>query len=256
MNDTPTTKICNRCKVAKPLTDFSFRKRSKDGYQRGCKACAKAHYQATREQCLARQKAHRQAHPEKRAALQKAYRAAKKAQKMTVIQAPSEPPVEKRCGNCGIMQPLQNFTSNKSGLYGFSSRCRACAKLYYHANRTQLAQKEKVYREANKVKMLEQQKLYRLANPEKARVRNRKRRAQKQLAEGSYTFAEWSAKLALYKGRCHWCHKKIKGTPHADHVIALSKGGTNYIDNIVPSCAKCNTSKGAKTPLEFAGRLF
>jgi len=28
-----------------------------------------------------------------------------------------------------------------------------------------------------------------------------------------------------------------------EHIIPLSKGGTNYIDNIVPACRFCNLSK-------------
>lgn len=33
---------------------------------------------------------------------------------------------------------------------------------------------------------------------------------------------------------------------HNDHYIPISRGGRNSLDNIVPSCAKCNLSKGGK----------
>lgn len=39
---------------------------------------------------------------------------------------------------------------------------------------------------------------------------------------------------------------------HLDHVDPLSKGGTDTEANIVPACAHCNLSKGAKTLAEWA----
>lgn len=99
-------------------------------------------------------------------------------------------------------------------------------------------------------------KLYKSRYPEKVSARDARRRARKVQAEGSYTAAEFVAKLKLYKRHCHWCTKKIEGRPHADHLIALAIGGSNDISNIVPSCARCNLSKGAKLPHEFMGRLL
>jgi 5-methylcytosine-specific restriction endonuclease McrA len=32
---------------------------------------------------------------------------------------------------------------------------------------------------------------------------------------------------------------------HIDHMVPLSKGGTYDIENLVPSCRKCNLDKGA-----------
>lgn len=40
---------------------------------------------------------------------------------------------------------------------------------------------------------------------------------------------------------------------HLDHVEPLSKGGADVEANIVPACAHCNLSKGAKTLAEWAG---
>jgi hypothetical protein len=59
-----------------------------------------------------------------------------------------------------------------------------------------------------------------------------------------HTAEEWDAKLIEYDGLCAYCGES--GTTK-DHVIPLSRGGDNTIDNIVPACRLCNSSKGAKT---------
>lgn len=73
----------------------------------------------------------------------------------------------------------------------------------------------------------------------------RKRRAIQMKAEGSHTLAEWLNCKAGHAYLCAICgdiEPNIKLT--ADHIIPLSKGGTNYITNIQPLCRSCNSRKG------------
>jgi len=45
------------------------------------------------------------------------------------------------------------------------------------------------------------------------------------------------------KGRvCWWCGRPATTV---DHVLALVLGGTSDLANLVPSCARCNYSRGA-----------
>ena len=60
---------------------------------------------------------------------------------------------------------------------------------------------------------------------------------------GNFTPQEWQEKLRLFDNKCVYCGKKDNKLT-IDHVVPLSLGGRNTIENIVPACAWCNTSKG------------
>jgi HNH endonuclease len=52
--------------------------------------------------------------------------------------------------------------------------------------------------------------------------------------------------------RCTYCGEKTgPGNFHRDHIIPRSRGGNGSEDNRAPACARCNLSKGAKTPEEW-----
>lgn len=79
-----------------------------------------------------------------------------------------------------------------------------------------------------------------------------RRRARLLAAEGEFTKAEWEALLAKFDA-CPDCRvpwEKIRILPGhksaitVDHVLPLSKGGSNRIDNIRPLCYSCNSRKG------------
>jgi 5-methylcytosine-specific restriction endonuclease McrA len=82
-------------------------------------------------------------------------------------------------------------------------------------------------------------------NPNKRRLIRKpvdaRRRARLKGAVGLFTQAEWNNLIEVYQHRCYYCKKKTKLT--VDHIIPLSKGGTNFISNIIPACIHCNSSK-------------
>jgi len=61
---------------------------------------------------------------------------------------------------------------------------------------------------------------------------------------------------AKTSGLCVYCGQALTtkaGQPnsfHADHVLSVKKGGSDDIANLIPSCATCNSKKGAKTVIE------
>jgi hypothetical protein len=50
------------------------------------------------------------------------------------------------------------------------------------------------------------------------------------------------------EGKCHHCAGQLLYDEpwHIDHVIPLSKGGSNDKSNLVLSCVRCNLEKGSK----------
>jgi len=49
---------------------------------------------------------------------------------------------------------------------------------------------------------------------------------------------------------CTYCGKKDVEL-HCDHIIPISKGGSNAMHNLTTSCADCNLSKGSKSIAEW-----
>lgn len=72
-----------------------------------------------------------------------------------------------------------------------------------------------------------------------------KRRARLAASGGSYTQTEWLWLCALYDHRCVRCG--VDGSLSVDHVVPLSKGGRNTIDNLQPLCRSCNSRKHTQT---------
>lgn len=88
-------------------------------------------------------------------------------------------------------------------------------------------------------------KLYRQANPAKTAAWKNNRRAREMNAEGSFTDKQWSDLKEKNGFKCALCRKETRLT--VDHIIPLSKGGSNYIENIQPLCMPCNSRKSVKT---------
>lgn len=65
---------------------------------------------------------------------------------------------------------------------------------------------------------------------------------------GSHTFGEWENLKAQYNWTCPCCLKRepeIKLTK--DHIVPVSVGGSDNIENIQPLCAHCNFKKHLKS---------
>lgn len=71
-----------------------------------------------------------------------------------------------------------------------------------------------------------------------ASLRNSRKRAN----GGKHTWAEWQLTQWIFSGKCFYCDEPTDRMTR-DHVIPVSKGGTDWIENIVPACLPCNSKK-------------
>jgi 5-methylcytosine-specific restriction endonuclease McrA len=82
-------------------------------------------------------------------------------------------------------------------------------------------------------------------NPLAIRAIANRRRARKRSAPGKpYTAAEFLVLCETASWQCSYCPAILDiVTVQADHIIPLSRGGSNGIENIAVSCGPCNRSK-------------
>jgi 5-methylcytosine-specific restriction endonuclease McrA len=133
----------------------------------------------------------------------------------------------KRCRLCGRDKPADQFLAGKAKKP--SSACAACRKARSDQHR---------------------RKYYASLPTDKRHTLTQRRRAEEYGTE----HVEYSrtAIFARWLWKCAYCGNRAE---HLDHVVPLSKGGADVESNMVPACAPCNLSKGAKS-LEEWSRTF
>ena len=119
---------------------------------------------------------------------------------------------------------------------------------WYKKNQERMREYKRAYYHSHPEVTQKAGRKWEAANPDKRRAIDRRRRARKQNAEGSFTEQEWQDLKAHYNYTCLRCGKSEPDILlTVDHVIPLEKRGSNYISNIQPLCGSCNGAKGTKS---------
>jgi len=100
---------------------------------------------------------------------------------------------------------------------------------------------------------------WKLNNPDKVKDYSHRKSIRKRNAKckGTHTYAEWQSLKLAYDFTCPLCNRKepkIKLTK--DHIIPISKDGSDDISNIQPLCAACNASKGNKIDSRYNTKII
>ena len=189
--------------------------------------------------------------------------------------------VTKQCSKCKAWKDIGEFSIEKSSKDGHARWCGKCKKEYREVNKERLKQwfktryledkdrllaMGKSWRERNKERLKnlvtswraknsernsENQRRWRKENPQAHSVHERNRRARKRDAFGEHSAEQITDLYLKQRGRCAACDSMLHDEYHADHIYALSIGGSNDILNIQLLCQNCNLVKHAKDPIRF-----
>ena len=151
----------------------------------------------------------------------------------------------RRCYICKKIKLLNfdNFYHHRTGGYGFDYRCKSCLTIKFSRPQSKKYLKE-YWRKLSK----EKRQIYTKRGHLNRYVREKN-------ALGKFTMEQWGSLLDQHNHKCALCFKKEpfigQRVDHLtiDHIIPLSKGGTNFIENIQPLCFSCNSKKRATVPL-------
>lgn len=253
-DEMPVEKRCIRCDEVKPIEEFHKHKKQKDGHHYYCKKCIAARQTTTTERKREYNRAYHKAHAEERREYNRTYQAAN---------------VEK-------IRELKRAYREAN-----ADAIREYNRAYHEANRDKIAERIRTQRAANPEKQRERMKAWRDANPDKIREYSRlyyssemnktrytanpdlyavgthRRRAKRYGATGSFTIQQLRAMRKAQDGICIYC--QIQHSPYhltIDHIIPMSRGGSNDISNISLACRTCNFSKNDKLLSEWIDRWY
>ena len=248
------TKTCSKCGETKARSEFHKHKASKDGLCPRCKVC----------RCLEEKARNERNNPE---------RVAETARRKAIRDAGN-----RQCFDCKKVLPAtREFFHGGGKAMGLSCRCKECTKPISSAkskkrwaenkesqsanyrkwrlkNQHIRTAKRRAERARDPQKFRDKEACYRSRNPEYGKAKENRRRAKQVKASGFFTDEQWQARLDYHGNSCAYCNSTEDLT--IDHMIPLSRGGSQWASNLVPACRSCNSTKGDKTPIEFADYTF
>lgn len=185
----------------------------------------------------------------------------------------------KVCKTCGEEKGIGQYYKKLNGHQAHCKECRNKEKRriyqtekdkvlkrnaeYYKANSKAVMERKKEYRQENLERIQEREKRWRRENRERLTERNRQwrasntewsrrcarmynntYRARKGKLNACFTPEQWGETKDFFQNQCAYCGKQRDLTQ--EHFIPVTKGGCYTINNIIPACQPCNSSKQNK----------
>lgn len=133
-------------------------------------------------------------------------------------------------------------------------------RMYYKEHRLQILANTKIYQESrkeiHKQYVLERKdyfkqktKEYKINNPDYNKMNCQKRKARKNSLLSGYTIEQWEECKKHFNNVCCYCGETKVLTQ--EHFVPLSYKGEFTINNIIPACQYCNSSKKNKNFFEW-----
>lgn len=235
-------KYCRYCDQSLPLDAFARSKAGKYGRTAKCKACQSAYA-----------KQHRANNKER---LRERQKESKRRSNIKNREKIREYNLRYRAENRERVIALCKRWRTEN-----ADQVREYRKRYYAQNRERVLAAFKRWSSENRERRCEYSRQYRIANLEAVKERARRwckahpdlvvqyatrRRIRLANAEGSHTHQEWLAVVWAQQFCCAHCGSYELLT--RDHIVPITKGGSDYISNIQGLCRSCNSRKKDKMP--------
>ena len=237
---TKTEKICADCKLEKPVTDFGFVNGKPNCYCRKCKSRRDGEYRKKHSEKIKEKK--RVEYQESSEKVRQRSRDWYRANKEHACIVARKNVLRKR--DYVLARQKEWYLRNKERILAKASEYRKINSFY-------ISQWHAKWRSSNKAKIASLNRRYYIANKDKCYRHSAIRRARKQNAEGGHTKADILRILAAQKCKCIVCRTNIEKCYTVDHIVPLSRGGSDNPENLQMVCKSCNSKKGAKDPIEF-----
>ncbi len=233
-------KNCTRCNREKEISQFRSAKGYKDNLSSWCRNC-ETDYQKTRRA----NKIINVTVTSKICSICKVEKVSGEFSKSKTTRDGLDP----RCKNC-----YRDITRERRGGLNPETverrelrannqfKCYSCEKIFFFYSKS--SRRDPICRDCRNAKSrllpynpLKRREEY-LRNPEKHRLDRVKRRGRLKNATGATTKQKLKEKFDYFGNRCVYC-----GTGEnlsIEHLIPLSRNGTNWTSNLAPSCLSCN----------------
>jgi 5-methylcytosine-specific restriction endonuclease McrA len=183
---------------------------------------------------------------------------------------------QKWCTKCKEAHDVSAFGRDRTRYDGLQAACKESHKnrnrnpeyfrAYYKKTRDKQQAKSKARYNANWQEACAWQKEYYHTHKDAIRARIRSqptlqrsyRHARAGRMRGAGHLTSDVVHRVLAKNFCAYCREPFNETRKKtiDHVVPLSKGGTNAEHNLVAACGSCNSKKNARTGEEFLRLYF
>ena len=241
-------KKCKKCGESKPATlEFFYAvKGNRDGLNGTCKVChnaiCKVWQEENKERFLANGKAWREANPDKMKELRVSWRETNKEHMKEYGKSYRENNVDKE--------------RIRHKIYGESNKEKIAvtSKLWAVKNKERIAVTSKNWREENRDRMNTLCRNWRKENPDKQIITLHKYRSRKKKLPNTLTDKQWEFCQTKFDKCCAYCGNNAKLT--VEHFIPVSKSGELTINNIIPICKRCNSSKNNKDFFDWYPKQF
>lgn len=228
-------KLCKKCGIIHPISNFHTAKSKPQGVVSHCKGCRaikrKKDYENNKDKILEQSKEYYENNRERKLQASAALYQLKK-------EEVTEQHAAWRKANPNYFKEWRKANPNYARDYNPE---------YYNENKDKITTKKKEYEKTPKGMAVK-------------KASSHRRRALERNASGTFNANQLIDLFNAQHGKCFYCDTQLNKSGadkyHADHFIPLSKNGSNDINNIVLTCPTCNLRKATMLPEDYYDKMI